>query len=141
MEDINSIAACGDQCKFCPRYIATIENNTESLEYIAELWFKLGFRDIISEPEEIKCYGCSKDNNCMYKLNRCPNLQDISNCGECSSFVCPKLEKVFQASEINNMNTKANCSPDEYEVMHKAFFRKKELLEHIHYLVFNDHKK
>ena len=129
-KDIN-LAACGDNCSICPRYVATKENDTESLEYIAELWFKLGFRDIIAEPEEIKCYGCSKDNACMYKINSCPKLENINNCGECDAYACDKLEKAFEASEINRANTKENCTPDEYEVMHKAFFQKKELLEKV----------
>ncbi len=140
MEEFEIIAACGDKCSICPRYVATKENSTESLEYIAELWFKLGFRDIIAEPEEIKCYGCSKDNNCMYKINSCPNLETINNCGECKSFVCSKLQQAFNNSEINRENTKATCTPDEYEVLHKAFFQKKEVLEKVNHNTFSKNK-
>ena len=40
------IAACGNDCSACPRYVAPpYEKSDEELKYTAELWLEIGYRD------------------------------------------------------------------------------------------------
>lgn len=48
------ITLCGDNCIECPRYNAHSE---EELRNVAELWYRMGWRDHIVSNEEIKCEG------------------------------------------------------------------------------------
>ena len=42
------IAACGNDCAACPRYIKhPYEKTDEELRHTAELWMKIGYRDHI----------------------------------------------------------------------------------------------
>ena len=51
-----SIAACGNDCSACPRYVAhPYEKTEEELQHTAELWMKIGYRDHIVTNEEISC--------------------------------------------------------------------------------------
>lgn len=34
------LACCGDDCSFCPRYVATLNKNEDKLRGIAILWKK-----------------------------------------------------------------------------------------------------
>lgn len=53
------IAACGNDCSVCPRYIThPYEKTDEELRHTAELWMKIGYRDYIVTNEEISCTGC-----------------------------------------------------------------------------------
>lgn len=50
------IAACGNDCSTCPRYIAfPFEKTDEQLRYTAELWLKIGYRDHVVSNDEISC--------------------------------------------------------------------------------------
>lgn len=42
---MNRIAFCGNNCDFCPRYIATKNESIEELRRCAEIWYKLGWRE------------------------------------------------------------------------------------------------
>ena len=44
------ITLCGDNCIECPRYNA---HSAEELRTVAELWYKVGWRDHIVSNEEI----------------------------------------------------------------------------------------
>lgn len=39
------IGVCGDNCSYCPRYIATRSGKADELEEVKELWARLGLRD------------------------------------------------------------------------------------------------
>ncbi len=125
------ISICGDICSECPRYIATKNNNISDLEKLAELWYRLGFRDKILPPEELKCLGCSKDKFCSHNLNSCDKLDTIRNCGECDNFPCNKISLVFQKTDNTKELCKAKCSFIEYKKLYKAFFMKKQILTEI----------
>ena len=57
------LAACGNDCSVCPRYIKEPYVKTEiELAHTAELWYKIGYRDYIVTNEEISCTGCKEDN-------------------------------------------------------------------------------
>ena len=93
------IAACGNDCSSCPRYIAhPFEKTDEQLQCTAELWMKIGYRDHIVSKDEISCTGCKAENWCRYKVVKC--------CEE------PQCRKV--------------CTDEEYEKLKKAFFEKEK---------------
>ncbi len=125
------ISFCGDVCTECPRYVATIENDYNALKSFAELWFKLGFRPKVVDPEKIKCLGCSKDMACSNGINNCERLKSIMNCGECDSFPCEKINTVFEKTDIVNKTCKDKCTVSEYNVLCKAFFMKRQILTEI----------
>lgn len=50
------ITLCGDNCIECPRYNAHSE---AELKRVAELWYRVGWRDMVVTNEEITCSGCS----------------------------------------------------------------------------------
>ena len=61
------IAACGNDCSACPRYVAPpYEKSDEELKYTAELWLEIGYRDRLVSNEEISCIGCRPENWCRY---------------------------------------------------------------------------
>ncbi len=125
------ISFCGDVCTECPRYVATIANDINALKSFAELWFKLGFRPKVVDPEEIKCLGCSKDMVCSNGINDCEHLETIMNCGECDSFPCAKINAVFEKTDNVIKTCKDKCAESEYNVLCKAFFMKRQILTEI----------
>ena len=50
------ITLCGDNCIECPRYNAHSE---AELKRVAELRYRVGWRDRVVTNEEITCSGCS----------------------------------------------------------------------------------
>jgi len=125
------ISFCGDNCSECPRYVATVNNDINALKEFAELWFRLGFRPKVVNPEEIKCHGCSKTIYCSNDINNCENLSNKMNCGECDLFPCDKIETVFQKTDRTESVCKEKCSDSEYEILKKAFFSKRQILDEI----------
>ena len=125
------ISICGDVCSDCPRYIATGKNDIAELEKIAELWYRLGFRDKILRPEDLKCTGCHKDKFCNHNLNQCEHLGHKNNCGECDCFPCDKINSVFKKTDNTSMECKNKCSNSEYHTLYNAFFVKREMLTEI----------
>ncbi|MFQ3579922.1 MAG: DUF3795 domain-containing protein [Bacteroidales bacterium] len=125
------ISFCGDVCTECPRYVATIANDNIALKSLAELWFKLGFRPKVVDPEEIKCLGCSKEMACSNGINDCEHLETIMNCGECDNFPCEKINAVFEKTDTVNKTCKDKCTEIEYNGLRKAFFMKRQILTEI----------
>jgi hypothetical protein len=130
------ISICGDICSECPRFIATQSNDISALEKVAELWFRLGLREKILEPEELKCGGCSKSKPCAYDLNTCEHLIGKQNCGECDIFPCDKINFAFQKTTLLEPICKEKCSKEEYKVLTRAFLMKRQILTEI-----NNNKK
>ena len=50
-----NITLCGDNCLYCPRFLAKTE---QELEAVAKLWYRAGFRDQIVSADEIKLQIC-----------------------------------------------------------------------------------
>jgi len=131
MQINQKISFCGDVCSECPRYIATINNDINALTEFAELWFRLGFRPKVVDPEEIKCYGCNKTMTCSNGINNCEHLSNINNCGECDHFPCDKINAVFQKTDNTNKTCREKCSESEYEILTRAFLNKRQILSEI----------
>jgi hypothetical protein len=127
------LAYCGDDCNLCPRYIATQSNNIEKLKEVAVLWKKAGWRENIVLPEEMVCYGCNTERKCIYDyIKKCALEKGIDNCGFCPNYPCEKIENVFFQTETYAKLCKENCSKKEYELLHKAFFLKKQNMDKVH---------
>jgi hypothetical protein len=125
------ISFCGDVCSACPRYVATITNDKNALKNFSKLWFKLGFRPKVVDPEEIKCLGCNKDMACSNEINNCIHLKSIKNCGECDHFPCKKINAVFEKTDTTSKICKEKCTESEYKVLCTAFFMKQQILTKI----------
>ena len=127
------LAYCGDDCNLCPRYLASRSNSIEKLKEVAALWKKAGWRDSIVPPEKMVCYGCTTVRWCRYDdIRKCAKTKGIVNCGLCSNYPCGKIEEVFSKTEIYAKLCKKNCSQKEYDILHKAFFSKKQKLDKVH---------
>jgi hypothetical protein len=125
------VAICGDVCSECPRYIATMTNDTAEFAKVARLWQKAGYTDRIVSAEEIKCHGCNRTMKCSNEVNTCEFLGNKSTCGECDFFPCDKINKVFNKSEIFKEICRKKCTEEEFQQLNKAFFKKKEILTKI----------
>jgi hypothetical protein len=135
MSNKEFISFCGDTCSVCPRYQATINNDAKKLAYLAELWYRLGFRDHVVKPHEMTCKGCSRDKDCTHGINNCPEIASINNCGECSHYPCDKINKVFERTNFVNKTCKDKCSTSEYIILDRAFLSKKKTLDRINFLI------
>lgn len=123
----NSIlAACGNDCSFCPRHLPKTEGE---LRRTAELWKKIGYRDQVISNEEIACAGCKSTNWCRYEVVSCACEHGIPHCGKCWEYPCDKLLGCFQSTQRFLPNCEKACSPEEFYCLKKAFFEKQENLE------------
>ena len=117
MEQI--IAPCGNKCRVCPRYAA---QTTEDLRKVAELWYRVGWRDRILSPEEIKCSGCSIHKPCPHGIIECINT--VQKCGQCSDLPCDIIDKMLEKTKHNELRCRELCSDAEFMILKKAFFEK-----------------
>ena len=120
------IAACGNDCSRCPRHLP---KSDEELMATAKLWYEIGYRDHIVSVEEIGCKGCSKDNWCRYNIVKCCFERNIANCGECPENPCSNFKSCLEVTSSFEPKCREVCTPEEYDMMSKAFFEKKENLE------------
>lgn len=123
------IAACGNDCAACPRYVAApYEKTKERLEHTAELWMKIGYRDRVVSNEEISCGGCKPENWCRYKVIACTQEKGIANCGQCKEYPCANLKDCFEVTASFAQSCKKVCTEEEYEMLNRAFFEKEKNL-------------
>ena len=95
------IAACGNDCSACPRYVAYPYEKTEAeLWHTAELWMKIGYRDHIVTNEEISCKGCRPENWCRYHVIKCCGDKGISNCSQCELYPCDNIKECFEVTML-----------------------------------------
>ena len=124
------IAACGNDCASCPRYnAAPLWKTPEQLHQTAVLWQKIGYRDNVVSNEEISCSGCKPENWCRYRIALCVSSKGIGNCGECSQYPCDNFRSCLEVTSSFEPACRKACTEEEYAVLRKAFFRKKENLE------------
>jgi len=120
------IAACGNDCSVCPRYIKhPYEKTEEQLHNTAVLWMKIGYRDHIVSNEEIACTGCKEENWCRYNIVKCCKEKGITTCGACSEYPCPTILDCFKVTQSFEPMCKQVCTAEEYNQLKKAFFEKK----------------
>ena len=120
------ITLCGDNCIYCPRYNARTD---DELKHVAELWYKIGWRDRIVSNYEIKCTGCSAHKQCTYQLVDCIKEHGVDKCNQCTEFPCNKINDMLKRSEEYRKKCKNICTDDEYTALKKAFFDKENNLK------------
>lgn len=120
------ISPCGDDCAKCPRFMAIEE---DELARLAELWHRVGWRDTIVSADEMRCGGCTAGKKCTYGILECHTKEAVSQCGQCHGYPCSKLTEILTRSNEWQQRCQEVCSPEEYAILERAFFRKKENLE------------
>lgn len=123
---MDKITLCGDNCIYCPRYLAKTE---EELSKAAELWYRVGWRNHIVSGEEIQCGGCSSHKQCTYGLVACIKRHGVDKCNQCREFPCEKIEEMIGRSVGYEEKCRQVCSKEEYQLLDKAFFHKEENLK------------
>lgn len=130
---MNMIGKCGDNCTYCPRYIATQDGRKIELEKVKELWVRLGLRDDDFPTKDMVCKGCMPDNECAYKeLFACVSEKGHDNCGLCNEYPCKIINNAFDQSEKLKFHASRVCTQEEMDMLQKAFFSKKMYFDPIH---------
>jgi hypothetical protein len=130
---MNMMGICGDNCSYCPRYVATQKGGGDELVKVKELWVRLGLRSPNFPAEDLSCHGCLPENNCAYsELRQCVRQRNIENCGSCEEYPCERINIAFDKSE--NLKSRAGrvCTQEEMELLQKSFFSKKEYFNRLH---------
>lgn len=141
-KSMNMIGVCGDNCSFCPRYLASLSGDVEELEDVKELWVRLGLRDPVFPARDMACFGCRPENNCAYSdVRACAHGKGIDNCGLCQVYPCRMLIAVFEKSEMLRSFAARVCTPNEMDVLHKAFLSKRQNLDQIRFRKDKDREK
>jgi hypothetical protein len=123
------LGVCGDGCSECPRLAATRSGDRAQLAAVAALWLRVGLRQALPAPEEMVCNGCTPANRCAYAGQRdCVLQRAFSNCGDCPDYPCDIARRGLERSEALAARCRSACTPEEWEVLRKAFFRKRENL-------------
>ncbi len=127
------IGVCGDNCSYCPRYIATRSGKADELEEVKELWARLGLRDPAFPARDLTCFGCNPENPCAYsELRDCARGKGIDNCGLCDAYPCKRVDAAFEKSEELRSHATLVCTPKEMDTLTQAFFSKRRNLDQIH---------
>ena len=121
----DKITLCGDNCIYCPRYNARTD---DELKHVAELWYKVGWRDSVVSNEKIKCTGCSSHKQCTYQLVDCTKEHGVAKCNQCKEFPCVKIADMLKRSEMYQKKCREVCTAEEYAALEKAFFNKENNL-------------
>ena len=123
------IAACGNDCSACPRYVKhPFEKTDNELLHTTELWMKIGYRDHVVSIEEISCTGCKPENWCRYQVVSCCQEREVTNCGQCSDYPCEKIRECFAVTLSFEPACRNACSGQEYEQLKRAFLEKEKNL-------------
>ena len=123
---MEKITLCGDNCLECPRYLA---RTTSELEKVAELWFRVGWRDRIVPVDEIRCSGCTSHKQCTYHLVECTEENKVEKCNQCSKFPCYKIEEMLRRSDEYEKKCREVCTDEEYQMLKSSFFNKEVNLQ------------
>lgn len=124
---------CGDNCTYCPRYMATQKGSTQELEIVKELWVRLGLRDPAFPVQDMSCHGCMPENRCAYsELRACLRAKAHEDCGSCDEYPCKPINSVFDKSEELKAHATEVCTQEEMDMLHKTFFSKKEYFDRVH---------
>ncbi|MBR0461717.1 MAG: GNAT family N-acetyltransferase [Erysipelotrichaceae bacterium] len=140
-DDGRVIAACGNDCTACPRYVKhPYEKTDEELHHTAELWMKIGYRDCIVTNEEIACTGCKSENRCRYHVIECCSVKGIRTCAECAAYPCERMKECFRITGSFEPLCREVSKGKEYDQLRKAFFEKKENLDMLKKLIEENRK-
>ena len=121
--------ACGNDCQSCPRYTATQSNEPSRLRDVAVLWKSVGWRAQVVKPEEIACGGCHSVEWCRHGIRECALEHGVKSCGQCRGYPCEKVKEMPERTEVDLEICRRICTPEDFAVLEKAFFRKRENME------------
>ncbi|MBQ4020827.1 MAG: DUF3795 domain-containing protein [Erysipelotrichaceae bacterium] len=103
------IAYCGLDCEKCEARIATVNNDIQLREKVAQLWTKLNGVKITADM--IHCSGCRIDGEktpyceALCPIRQCALSRGVQTCGNCSDMeTCEKLSPIV----MNNPDTLKN---------------------------------
>jgi 3-methyladenine DNA glycosylase AlkD len=119
---------CGDVCELCPRYTATQSGDPNRLNAVAGLYRRLGWRDESVTPVELLCFGCTETPSCVLGVRECARERKVDHCGVCGDYPCSRIDRAFELSARYEALCLERSSSEEYAVLKKAFFEKKENL-------------
>ena len=126
------IAACGNDCSVCLRYVAhPFEKSEAEMRHTAELWMRIGYRDHVAAIHEISCAGCKPENWCRYRVVSCCEERGVKTCAECVEYLCENIKECFEVTMSFEPKCREVCTEDEYEHLKKAFFEKEKNLSEI----------
>ena len=115
------ITLCGDDCLKCPRYNAKTD---DELNNVAELWYRIGWRESVLPAAEMKCGGCSPEKKCTYGLVECTALYNVEKCSVCGEFPCGRIDELLERSKSYERKCAEVCNERELEILRAAFFNK-----------------
>lgn len=127
--NVSPLAACGNDCRACPRFAATLGSNQARLRAVAELWHRVGWRDRVVAPEEIACGGCAWSGFCRYGIKSCSGDKGIEHCALCGDYPCLRMEETFTRTAAYAEKCRTLCTEEEYEALKEAFFAKRANLD------------
>ena len=103
------IAYCGLDCEKCEARIATVNNDIQLREKVAELWTELNGVKITADM--IYCSGCRIDGEktpyceALCPIRQCALSKSVETCGSCIDMeTCEKLSAIV----TNNPDTLKN---------------------------------
>lgn len=96
------IACCGLDCESCDARIATVQDDKELRERIAQKWSEMNNTSEIT-PETINCMGCRADGvkfaycSDYCEIRKCVVGKGFNTCGDCKELDnCPIVGEVFK---------------------------------------------
>ncbi len=131
-KDMLKLAYCGDDCNYCPRYLATQSGDKALLKAVADVWQTLGWRAPGEDLDKFACHGCATIERCGLGIRQCVVDKGLNNCGECPGYPCDRLTAIFSDNEKTDWTYRKIMSMDDYPLFRKAFFQKKDRLDKIH---------
>jgi len=126
------MGVCGDNCLYCPRYIATRGGKAEDLEKVKGLWVRLGLREPSIPATDLACYGCTPQNKCAYnEIRTCAYERGIDNCGLCDAYACELVKAALAKSDTLRSRACSVSTSEEMELLNRAYFSKEQNLDQI----------
>lgn len=106
------LAYCGLNCRACPVYVSTANDDNELRQKTFQEWSRL-YGEILSgmgldalKPEDMNCRGCKSDGvhfkGCMScPIRQCSREKNFSTCADCSDYEKCELLSGFYSSIIH----------------------------------------
>ena len=98
------IACCGLDCEKCEARIATIKNNDDLREKVAQKWSELN--NVTITKEMINCEGCRLDGkktpfcDSLCPIRQCVIKNKFETCGDCDELqTCEKIKMITSNNE------------------------------------------
>ena len=94
---------CGEDCKKCNCYVATINDDDNLRVVTAAMWTNLYGHEF--KKEDINCLGCEGDEGVkcgfcsMCEVRACAIEKKFNSCDQCPDNPCEKLAKLGKIDE------------------------------------------